>query len=308
MNILVDNSMYNSRDCQTPLPCSERHQQMGFTIIELLVGMFLSTFIVGIALTYFVSSSQTFRVQTTESLIQENARFALDIITQNLRLEGLNPSNDVGLGQRIVTSFSTPLCEDMETTAAALGTTNCTIDNLGGNATASDRIAIAYLQTGDPARSAGQIIELCNGATIVLLPGVTRAFLHVFWVASDANGIRSLYCRAFDLDRNTGVGNSVPLVNGIESLQFTYGVDVDNDQVVDRYEPFSDAVANLQGIKNVRVAMLVSSGQSVVEDLNVEDTVENRRYNLAGTDIVYPGNDRQLRKIFTTTVLLPNRL
>jgi len=281
----------------------------GFTLVELVVGLFLSIFIVGIAFTYFVSSSQTFRVQTSESIMQENARFAIEILTQNLRLAGLNPSNDAGLAENLGTILTANICSDTEAGLAdgANGGTQCTIDNLAGNPTSSDRISVAYILEADEADIS---VRGCNNVDINVDLGERARLTNTLWSAPSpnnaVNGARSLYCQTYNLDTNQAVGPPLPLVDGVDSIQFQYGVDTNGDGVVDRYQPIS-AVADLRTIKTVRAAMLVSNGLAIESSSNTEDVLVTRIYNLLDVvEITF--NDRKPRQIFSTTVLIPNTI
>ena len=49
----------------------------GFTLVELLVGLVLTLFISAIAITYMISTSQSFKAQTNDALSQENASLLL---------------------------------------------------------------------------------------------------------------------------------------------------------------------------------------------------------------------------------------
>jgi len=96
------------------------------------------------------------------------------------------------------------------------------------------------------------------------------------------------------------------LVDGVDSIQFQYGVDTNGDGVVDRYQPIS-AVADLRTIKTVRAAMLVSNGLAIESSSNTEEVLVTRIYNLLDVvEITF--NDRKPRQIFSTTVLIPNTI
>lgn len=276
---------------------------LGFTLVELLVGLFLSIFIIGIALTYFVSSSQTFRVQTNESIVQENARFALEILAQNLRLAGLNPSNEVTLSEGLGTGFDalSSFCTDNEDGLAdnANGTTRCTLDEL---ANGSDRVAVTYIAEAElgPVNISG-----CNNQSISIAQGGHARLANVLWSAANQNGIRSLFCQTFDLNANQAVGVALPLVDGIDAMQFQYGVDFDDDGQIDRYQSITN-VADPATIRTVRVALLISSGLTKVVDATTE-VQRNRTFNLLdGPPINF--NDGQIRQLFTTTILIPNTI
>jgi type IV pilus assembly protein PilW len=97
------------------------------------------------------------------------------------------------------------------------------------------------------------------------------------------------------------VGNSAPqeLVQGVENLQLRYGVDTDDDLLVNEYRVAS-AVTDWRKVVSLSMAVLVRSP----DEAGVER--DNRTYNLLGTTFG-PFNDRRQRAVFTTTVVLRNR-
>lgn len=97
------------------------------------------------------------------------------------------------------------------------------------------------------------------------------------------------------------IGNAAPqeLVQGVENLQLSFGVDTDDDMLVNEYRVAS-AVTDWSDVVSMSLAVLVRSP----EEAGVER--DNRTYNLLGTN-VGPFNDRRHRAVFTTTVVLRNR-
>jgi type IV pilus assembly protein PilW len=66
---------------------SPRHsRQKGLTLIELMIGMLIGTFLLLGTLTMFTQSRANFRVADSIARLQENVRFALDTIEPDLRL------------------------------------------------------------------------------------------------------------------------------------------------------------------------------------------------------------------------------
>lgn len=60
----------------------------GFTMVELLVGVAIGLFLVGVAATVFVASRHSFQVQDNVAHMQESARAAIEDITRELRKGG----------------------------------------------------------------------------------------------------------------------------------------------------------------------------------------------------------------------------
>lgn len=98
------------------------------------------------------------------------------------------------------------------------------------------------------------------------------------------------------------------LLDGVESMQILYGLDVDNDQVTDRYEAANDiAVAEWPSVITVRLGLLMSTGEEVAAQ------IDTNTYNVAGTlisDSSTPAHagDQKLRYVVNTTVGLRNRV
>lgn len=82
------------------------------------------------------------------------------------------------------------------------------------------------------------------------------------------------------------------LVDGVENMQFLYGVDTDLDGEPDRFvndtDPFFTTPANWGSVLVVRAALLI---QSAVEDPNYTD---DRTYQLADESVTPGGNRRRL--------------
>lgn len=98
------------------------------------------------------------------------------------------------------------------------------------------------------------------------------------------------------------------LLEGVESMQILYGVDVDNDQIADRFEAANDIAANeWADVITVRLGLLMATGEQVTTQIDANT------YNVAGTlisDTSTPahGADRRLRYVINTTINLRNRV
>ena len=60
--------------------------QKGLTLIELMIAVFLSIFIVGAMISVFGNSKQNYRLNENMSRLQENARFAVSFIARDIRM------------------------------------------------------------------------------------------------------------------------------------------------------------------------------------------------------------------------------
>lgn len=80
------------------------HTQRGLTLVEILVALTISAFLIAGVIQLFVGSKQTYRGQDALSRIQENGRFALDTMARDIRMAGYAPFNTATLGPPVVTT------------------------------------------------------------------------------------------------------------------------------------------------------------------------------------------------------------
>ncbi|CAG0995125.1 hypothetical protein BURK2_02624 [Burkholderiales bacterium] len=69
-------------------PTGTTNRERGFTMVELMVGVALGLFIVGIASAVFVAARHSFQVQDNAAHMQESARAMLEDITREIRKAG----------------------------------------------------------------------------------------------------------------------------------------------------------------------------------------------------------------------------
>ena len=65
-----------------------RPRVQGMTLVELMVGLAIGLFLVAVMSTMYLGSRNTFVAQETGSRLQENGRFAMDTIANDLRMSG----------------------------------------------------------------------------------------------------------------------------------------------------------------------------------------------------------------------------
>lgn len=67
------------------------HSMQGFTIIELMIAMLLSLILMAGVGQIYVSSKQSYRMTQEIGRMQENSRFAMDVLTKEIRMAGFSP-------------------------------------------------------------------------------------------------------------------------------------------------------------------------------------------------------------------------
>jgi type IV pilus assembly protein PilW len=93
-------------------------------------------------------------------------------------------------------------------------------------------------------------------------------------------------------------GVNLELIEGIEQMQILYGIDTDDDDFPNQYV-VSTAVADMLDVISVRFMLLIRS-----ESDGITEDVQSYTYN--GANIT--AADQRLRKIFSTTIALRNRI
>ncbi|MFK7795144.1 MAG: PilW family protein [Gammaproteobacteria bacterium] len=68
-----------------------KNKQLGFTIVELMVGLLLSLLLVGGVLQVYFGTKATYRITEGLSRLQENTRFSVDMLARDIRMAGYVP-------------------------------------------------------------------------------------------------------------------------------------------------------------------------------------------------------------------------
>lgn len=125
----------------------------------------------------------------------------------------------------------------------------------------------------------------------------------IFFIANGAGGEPSLFRENLTTDGGEAASVAEELIEGVENMQIVYGEDTSApvDGNVDQYVT-ADAVTNWNNVFAVRVSLLM---RSVVD--NVVNQPQAISFNGATVNSG-AGADRRLRKVFTATIAVRNRL
>ncbi|MEQ9208586.1 MAG: PilW family protein [Pseudomonadales bacterium] len=259
--------------------------QKGLTLIEVMISVTIGLLFLTAAMGYLVTSQQSFRAQDTGTRIQENARFAMDILRRNVRMAG--HSDDLAIAPAYIyreACGNDPCADD---TATAQG----------------DRLAVAMVSPD---------AEDCLGNDL----GTETHVANVFWVEV-VGDMSSLYCRGWDVENGGWHSASQPLVDGVDQMQVQYGVYNSATDSIDRYLNAAgvEALANgWDNVRSVRIALLVQSGQDTDEADTSGNTVGNATFAANYTTFTlldgaaYTPGDQRIRRVFTNTVAINNAL
>lgn len=232
--------------------CPTSFQQKGLTLIEIMIALLLGAFILGGVMQVFISTKQTYRVQEALSRLQENGRFAIDVMGRDIRMADY----------RSCTSSRPPSAD------ATLGITNGIVGTNGAQNTnrakdLPDDITVVWSDNS------------CNVAAPTpsnRYYGITSAKLY------------------------QGVSE---IVEGVENLQITYGVDSDGDSTPNYYgSAGAVTLAQMAQVISVRVSLLLRT-------LDDNIAAQPLQYTYNGATAL--ATDRRIRRVFNATFFLRNR-
>ena len=251
----------------------------GFSIVELLVAVTLSALLLLGVTKIFVDTKSSYNLREGLSRLQENGRFAMDLVQLSFRQTGFKANGFQSDNNAFLVDVGNYGPANNDFVAAG----QVVAGSEGGGAN-SDTLSFRFQQP-----SAAPFINECN-PNIAPVAGAT--LVNTIYIAAD----NTLHC----ID---SAGTDLQVIDGVENLQILYGVDSDIDRVADMYIPANTVTANTDWpqVVSVRLALLLSSvdNATTVPDTSV--------YNLLGTNIG-PINDNMRRHVFTTSVAFRNQL
>ena len=234
--------------------------QTGMTLIELMLALVISSVLMFGVATVYVSSKRGYNIQDNLARQQENSRFSLQLLTQDLRMAGY------------------PKTFVLEPIVAAT-----TAD--GGGA-ANDTITLQYQSTTD---CLGQPTPACADDASKQC-AVNRYFINN----------NNLMCQG-----NGGAGGLADVIaEGVSNLQLLYGIDTDTtpDDTANKYVTWNNVtVDDRPKIVSVRFALL----SQTLNDVKMAAT-NNVTYKLLDVNIT--PNDKLIHRVYSSTILLRNRL
>jgi type IV pilus assembly protein PilW len=330
----------NTRPIQHIVVSSLRRTK-GLSLIELMIAMTIG-FIVLAAVTFIFANTSSTRNELERTSRQiENGRYAIELLTDDIRLAGFYGELNVGT-LPTAASLPDPCSTALTDWTAAMPLHLQGYDGgaaapacLGGSLKAGSDVLVvrrartcAAGQSGCPAAVAGAPyiqVSLCGTelpATpyVLGLQGTATYSLHLKDCAASAP-LRQYFVHMYFVSTDNGAGQNVPtlkmreltgsdtvetpLVEGIDYLNVIYGIDNNGDGLPDTYSADPGTPANWM---NVITAELFVLARNVDVSPGYIDT---KTYNL-GTDTagvpvnVGPFNDGYRRHVYTRLVRITN--
>lgn len=105
---------------------SARLNNRGFTLAELLVGLFISGVVMTTILSAYYSQKKSYAVQDQLAAMVQNLRAAMDIMARETRIAGYDPTGTANAGIVVADATSITVTEDLDGDGAILGDENIT--------------------------------------------------------------------------------------------------------------------------------------------------------------------------------------
>lgn len=288
-------------------------QQKGISLIELMIAMVVSLVLVAGVSTVYMSSKRNYQARDQLSLMDESARVALNALSKHLEHAGYAtpaklPMNTVG-GYFYVKGDPDPSAGYCGTVAAKA------LLSLKGDGTAANKGSA----TQDDLNAYGDAVSIRFIGDKDLFTDAINSDLGTSCFGGSPNLIDSLVYNAFHVDDDgktkDSLGNLVPIlygvgsnknqykspiVNGIENIQFLYGVDANADGAVEQYMDATavSAAGAWQQVISIQTGILVRSLEPVLP------ADESQSYNVLGVSLTR--NDRYQRAVYTAVIHLRN--
>lgn len=220
-------------------------------------------------------------------------------------------NHDISQGEILVVTD----CSHSATFQMTNPTTNNVVHN-NGNATSPGNCTKGLGETAP-----GSGVPDCtsaNGVPYPFPPGsrLLRMSGNIYFIGNNPNNVPSLYRLRLNASGGNAATTAEELVEGVEDMQITYGVDTSNpatcsqtDGVVDAYvtasnvpatAPCATAADDWKKVLSVRVSLLMQTENNIVS--------QPQSYFYNNPLVATTPADRRLRKVFTTTIAVRNRL
>lgn len=239
-----------------------RARSNGFGLVEIMVALVIGLVLVLGVLQIFTTTRQTAVVQNSSADLQENARYVLTRITQELRMAGMFGCLSLGSSsvKGVPDAFDNPIEWSSATSSLRIITSNATSG------------------TTESSNADWTLVTDCRTSGTITAG-----------VQSPGNGEVALPIRQidyqFDADRKVlqvrsgGVGNFEPLIGNVKSFDVRFGLAANSgDPYVSGNYVAPGTVMNSALIRSVRIALVLEhdSQMSAAQEYTVVAALRNR--------------------------------
>jgi len=312
-------------------------KQRGLSLIELMIAVVLGLFITAGMIQLFIHSKQSYRVQENLSRVQENGRFAMEFLARDIRMAGYwgclgsteTIDNNLASGDSTYENILDAVLatnDDGLNNSDSISVNRVDLASASVVKTPSNKSAKLKVTSGSGLKKNDVVMVMdCTSGDLFQItnnPAANNKLAHKAGAVGDGPGnsdkkfqkkystdakIHKVRNIEYYISQNPSVQPALyrrlngdagqELIEGIESMQILYGIDTTNNNTANSYVPFS-AGLDLNKAISVRISLLVTTLEDNLATESSSTTMGT--YSSA--------NDRKIRRIFTSTIALRNRL
>jgi type IV pilus assembly protein PilW len=249
-------------------------KQSGMTLIELLISMLVSLFLIAGMSQIFMQSQKNFALERNLSDMTEDAVFVLDLLSKSLSLAGYSSDGKMDLFQATSEMFGSKIRFNQNEYLQGL-----------------DNELIYRFRTTDEK-------DLNNSLCTSSLTYNENDILAIYiYEDKDGDGVPVFYCKVKQSEKDPF--NAKPLISQVEKLEFRYGVQNKNDVNNLSDDTFYYAkAADINDWKNVfavKVFLVMRSADNNLTNAKMKYTIENTTYT---------ASDNRLYHVFSKIIYL----
>jgi type II secretory pathway component PulJ len=241
----------------------------GFSLMEVMIGVFLSTLLTSGIVQLLGGSVSAYRLQLSQGQLEESARYARDVLVSHINQAGFQPEPWL----------------DLPDLPALTG------EALDGSLQPGDQLGLQRWSMRNCYGNENPITD-SNGQAVFYL-------LQVRFFVNSSNNL-AITCRyGPDASALTTQINNFGLVEDVESMQVLYAQDRDDDQIADSWVT-GQAWQQESNIRAIKIALLLSTPQPFRQ-------INSEQVTLLDQTITTPA-DGHLRKVSVLTSAIRGRL
>jgi len=244
-------------------------RQCGFSLLEVMIGVCLSSLLMSGVVQLMSASVTAYRLQLSQSQVEDSGRYAREVLTTHIGQAGFEPQPWLNLP----------------------GLPALTDESIDGSGSAPDQLGLQRWSSSNCYGNENPVTDSDGQPAFYLLQ--TRFSINT------ANNL-AMTCRyGPDASSLQTQMNNFGLVEDVESMQVLYALDSDGDEIADGWVTAGSWLRE-SDIRAVKVALLISTTQTFDENAGTE-------YTLLDQPITTPA-DGHLRTVSTLTTAIRGRL
>lgn len=307
-------------------PATVKHSgnQHGLSLVELMVSLAVGLLVTGIVIAMFSQSKRSFNQDNAVSVMQENGRFALQILQNEIMHAGF--AGNMHIADTFTNTITAPSASDEDCTTATgwFDVVTTPIEyyesppalNCFSDANANTHVLIVKRSAQQPATSlaANTLYLSTQGIGGSFYAGTSSTagltyweyYVHVYYIDDGNDGIPGLFRKRLAYSGGSAtVIDDGEVVPGIADFAVQFGIDDVDDNIVRALGYTTDlATADAPLSVTARISVLA---HSLTEDFS---TANNRKFSLYPSDASYVEygitDSNYFGRVFTTTAAVRN--